>query len=344
MDSVTQIVLGAAVGELIMGRKIGNKAQLLGAIAGTLPDLDVLTTPFLKESIDQILIHRSYSHALPVHVLAALPFAWLCFKLFKGKHKFLDFYWLWFLGFATHALLDCCTTYGTQFFLPFTRYLVGFNNVSIIDPLYTLPFIALLIACLFMKRDSTGRRRTAWWALGISSIYMLATFGAKGIAHRKFESELKRQQIAYTHLSTSPSILNAVLWAGIAYTDSTIFIGDYSHAQQDDSIKFVSYPRNQYLLNQVSNKKIVNTLRWFSQDKYFVEQQSADTLNVFIVKWGSTDFTKSDAKRRFLFYNQVTKDKLGNWQSNAVEPRKDVDFKKALIQLWQRIWHRPLGY
>ena len=38
MDSVTQIVLGAAVGELVLGRKVGNKAILWGAIAGTIPD------------------------------------------------------------------------------------------------------------------------------------------------------------------------------------------------------------------------------------------------------------------------------------------------------------------
>ncbi|MCB0468978.1 MAG: metal-dependent hydrolase, partial [Aequorivita sp.] len=46
MDSVTQIVLGAAVGEAVLGKKIGNKAMALGAIAGTIPDLDVLSSHF----------------------------------------------------------------------------------------------------------------------------------------------------------------------------------------------------------------------------------------------------------------------------------------------------------
>ncbi|MFM8916554.1 MAG: metal-dependent hydrolase, partial [Bacteroidota bacterium] len=35
MDSLTQIVLGAAVGEVLLGKKLGNKAMLLGAIGGT---------------------------------------------------------------------------------------------------------------------------------------------------------------------------------------------------------------------------------------------------------------------------------------------------------------------
>ena len=38
MDSLTQIVLGASVAEATLGKKIGNKAILYGAIAGTIPD------------------------------------------------------------------------------------------------------------------------------------------------------------------------------------------------------------------------------------------------------------------------------------------------------------------
>ena len=36
-----QIVLGGAIGELVAGRKMGNRAVLWGAIARTILDLDV---------------------------------------------------------------------------------------------------------------------------------------------------------------------------------------------------------------------------------------------------------------------------------------------------------------
>ncbi len=42
MDSITQAVLGATVGEAVLGKKTGAKAAGLGAIIGTIPDLDVL--------------------------------------------------------------------------------------------------------------------------------------------------------------------------------------------------------------------------------------------------------------------------------------------------------------
>ena len=46
MDSLTQIVLGAAVGEAVLGKKVGNRAMLWGAVAGTIPDLDVGAFPY----------------------------------------------------------------------------------------------------------------------------------------------------------------------------------------------------------------------------------------------------------------------------------------------------------
>ena len=42
MDTVTQIGLGAAVGEAMLGRLVGRRALLWGGIFGLLPDLDVL--------------------------------------------------------------------------------------------------------------------------------------------------------------------------------------------------------------------------------------------------------------------------------------------------------------
>ncbi len=63
MDSLTQIVLGAAVGELILGKKVGNKAILWGAIAGTIPDLDVLNRYFFDD-LRANELHRGITHSI----------------------------------------------------------------------------------------------------------------------------------------------------------------------------------------------------------------------------------------------------------------------------------------
>ena len=79
MDSLTQVVLGAAVGEATLGKKVGNRAMLWGAIAGTIPDMDV----FLKYFVDAISateMHRGFSHSLLFGVLFAPIFGWLIRK------------------------------------------------------------------------------------------------------------------------------------------------------------------------------------------------------------------------------------------------------------------------
>ncbi|MBK7385126.1 MAG: metal-dependent hydrolase [Flavobacteriales bacterium] len=63
MDSLTQIVLGAAIGELVLGRKVGNKAILWGAIAGTIPDLDVLCRTFFDD-LRANELHRGITHSI----------------------------------------------------------------------------------------------------------------------------------------------------------------------------------------------------------------------------------------------------------------------------------------
>ncbi len=79
MDSLTQIVLGAAVGEAVLGKKLGNKAMLWGAIAGTIPDLDVYIKLF-TDPITATELHRGISHSLFFSILFAPLLAWFVTK------------------------------------------------------------------------------------------------------------------------------------------------------------------------------------------------------------------------------------------------------------------------
>ncbi len=337
MDSLTQIVLGAGIGELVMGRKIGNKAILLGSIAGTVPDLDVIATSIINDPIANLEIHRAYSHALFVHIFLAIPFAYLCFCLFKKKHSFMSFYWLWFLCFTTHAILDGFTTYGTQLFLPFSNYLFGLNNISVVDPLYTLPFMGILIWAMFYKKENPKRFTIALWSFYMSSAYMLLTFGFKYRAHTQFDSALQSQHIKYNYLYTSPTLFNSVLWSGIAATDSFIYLSEYSIFQKDNEIKFSSYQRNQNDMQDFECKEL-QTIKWFAQDKFFVLRPSEDSLLFFIAKWGRANFTRTEPRESMIFYSQFTKSK-GGIKATMVEPDfKDIRFGDLLRMLWRRIW------
>ena len=115
MDSLTQITLGAAVGEVILGKKIGNRALLWGAIAGTIPDLDVLTGPFVSE-LQELIYHRGFSHSLVFSVLGAYSIAWMVHRLYQLPYHHYIASILWFLA-----------PVGLTFFL--TRFDVGLNPI-----------------------------------------------------------------------------------------------------------------------------------------------------------------------------------------------------------------------
>ncbi len=339
MDSLTQIVLGAGVAELMIGKKIGNKAMLIGAIAGTIPDLDVLFTLGNKDVIHQLQVHRSYSHSMFTHLVLAIPLAYLTFKIFKEKINYAKWYWVWFMGLFTHALLDACTTYGTQLFLPFTNYLVGLNNINIIDPLYTLPFMGLLIAAMFYKKENPIRYKLAKLAMIISCSYMALTFVSKYVAHKKFEQALAKQNIPYKELSTSPAILNNILWSGMAYNDSTMWVGEYAHFQNHKDIIFLKVPRNRNILTNHPAQKPLKVLNWFSQNKEVIFPKG-DTLNYVVAKWGKGIFDNTDnALESFLFYYQLYPQANGTYAVSAIDPSKNYNFKKAFKDLWRRMFY-----
>jgi inner membrane protein len=119
MDSLTQIVLGAACGEVVLGRKIGNKALLFGAIGGTIPDLDAFVGKWIfKNEIDVMLFHRGFMHSILFSVIAAFLLGLLAYKLYNSGNRLhtttqKDWITLWFFSLFTHPILYCFTPYGT---------------------------------------------------------------------------------------------------------------------------------------------------------------------------------------------------------------------------------------
>lgn len=88
MDSLTQIVLGAAVGEVVAGRKIGNRAMIWGAVAGTIPDLDVMVGSIFMNEINGLAFHRAITHSIFFAVVFSFLIAYYAQQLYsKGYHR-----------------------------------------------------------------------------------------------------------------------------------------------------------------------------------------------------------------------------------------------------------------
>jgi inner membrane protein len=69
MDPFTHIVVGAAVGEVVAGDRVGNRAMLWGAVGCTIPDFDVVFAA-LGDPVTALSFHRGFTHSYLFALLA----------------------------------------------------------------------------------------------------------------------------------------------------------------------------------------------------------------------------------------------------------------------------------
>jgi len=338
MDSISQFTLGAAIGEAVLGKKIGNKAILWGGLAGTIPDLDVVLTPFFDD-LAMLTIHRGYSHALLFSFVVAPLLAWLVAKWYqKSDTTYKEWFWLFFLGLLTHPILDAFTTYGTQLFLPFSDYRVGINNLFIVDPFYTVPFFLCILTCLFLRRDSRARRIINYAGLTISCLYICFTLGAKVKVNEVFKQAALKQNINYQRMLTGTTPLQSILWYGLLEVEDGYLFGYYSLFDKDNEIKFDFIERKAYLIEDVRHTKEVDRIIWFSKGFYAV-RENAGKLFLYDIKFGRINLYRNPEKEDiFVFPFEI--EKLGDGTVKLIEQVQDapdITIRETAKELWKRI-------
>lgn len=331
MDSLTQIVLGASVGEAVLGKKVGNKAMLYGAIAGTIPDLDVLSRHFV-DTVTATEWHRGFSHSLVFALLFAPVFGWIISKLErKSEAGFKDWSRLMFWGLFTHPILDSFTTWGTQLFWPFDLRL-AFQNIFVIDPLYTLPFLTFLILTMRQGRSSPKRRKYNRLGLLVSSSYLLLTLVLKGIAFNRFSDSLEAQGISYKAIDTRPTLFNSILWTANIDVGDAYLIGNYSFFDSEE-IRFISYPKNHTLLGSLETNDKVKRLIAIAEGWYTVSRKEG-SLFFNDLRFGLISFDPKEAQFAFSYMLKEGKKELQVKET----PKFQRDAKRLFSSLWQRVW------
>lgn len=299
MDTITQITLGAAVGEAVLGKKVGNKGAAWGAAFGVLPDLDVLANPFVSD-VQEIIIHRGISHSLFFCAVAAPFFGWLLYRRYHNKAaSWRDWSLMVFLVILTHIFIDACTGYGTQVFQPFSNYSLSFNTIFIIDPFYTLPLFAGILMALFM-RQKAARRWVNYIGLGLSSVYLLAGFAIKSHVNSVYEQNFEEQQIAVDRYITTPMPFTEFLWVAYAKSGDTIYTGLYSVFDDDSNVTFQKVDMNTHLIDEYTGQLPVERILWFSQG-YYAANLKNEELVMHDLRFGRNDLWLTDGPASFVW-------------------------------------------
>jgi inner membrane protein len=408
MDSLTQIILGAAVGEAVLGRKVGNRAMLWGGICGTLPDLDVFANA-VSDPMSALAYHRAFTHSLPFAFLAAPLVGLALHRFYGGKDGPLGrwlvwpvlmavFYLMltggsylmpievyeipkitaaitvafalffvvigglrWLRGFpkkmenaswwgwtllafgaiVTHPVLDCFTAYGTQLLQPFASTRVAWNTISVADPIYTLPFLLLLIWARTRVQGNVWRSRLNTSGLVLSSIYLALTvvnyFNVEDVMH----DTLAADGIEAEATIIGPSILNNVLWSGTAKDAKKDLYYFSQYSLFDEQRRFEPWteiPGNHEWIAPYANDRDIRIIRWFTKDYYnVIPTDTAAHLQIADLRYGLIAEDPNDpASYIFAWQVDTTVHPVRAWQRNA-GPDDGVDMGGLFSDLWTRL-------
>ena len=266
MDPLSQGVIGAVAAQQKTTKNHFIIATILGFLSGMAADLDI----FIRSSNDPLLyleFHRQFTHSLIFIPVGGFVCAIFFYYLFLSNKDitFKQTYIYSTLGYATHGLLDSCTTYGTQLLWPFTDDRIAWNTISIIDPLFTIPLLSLITIAVIKKKKVISYLALSWdifySIFGLIQKERAETIG-DGLANTRGHD--------LVNVVAKPSFANLIVWKIIYTTKDSYYIDAVRLGLEENVIEGVkidklniqkSFP---WLDLKSQQARDIERFRWFS--------------------------------------------------------------------------------
>ena len=331
MDSLSQLLLGAAVAAVVVPARHRRRALLAGAALGTLPDLDVVPLNLLVEDpVARAVWHRGASHSLFVMTVLGAGL-WALGRRLWAPVRDAPRPWFWAvqLVFWTHVLLDALTIYGTQLFWPLPTSPVMVGSVFIIDPLYTIWLLIAVLAAVRLGARPAARR---WLALGLflSSAYLGWSLLAKSLVEREAARALAELGHGDAQHFSVPMPLNTLLWRVVALVPGGYVEGTYSLIAPGDRLVFATHTTDAQALAEVQNLVAVQRLQWWNRG-FLRADVEGECLVLSDLRMG--------AHPHYVFRFEVAERTTDGWK--AIAPQQWPWPREAFADpaaLWERIW------
>ena len=350
MDTLTQVALGACIAQAGFSKQLGQKAVLVGAVCGLLPDLDFLFS-IGQDQFNYLATHRGWSHSVFVLPIIAIPVAWLAMKWALWKDAAVkakppeNQYWRWyllcFLALMPPPLLDLFTSYGTQILTPFSNGRFTLDAVAIIDPIYTLPLLIALLIGMIKPTQKAKNTRWAASALVVSSLYLGFGLINSWEARQAGVTQLaENKSFEAMDIRASPTLFNTLLWRVVAKDINGDYAVGFFSTVTKQLIQFEFYSSVQNSLaekaTQTPEGKI---LHWFSTDMLRAEVEALANGNTQVVLTDMRFGLVSSPAQSFFGAN-FEFDDGDNFQRAYIpqERRTIFDVAGELKLIWFSIW------
>ncbi len=348
MDPITHTTLGATLAYSLLGKQLGRKTLLYGAIIGNVPDLDILAYPWLG-ALERLEWHRGISHSLFFHTILSIPLALILKNI---HHRFalspipvLRTILTLFLILSTHALLDACTVYGTQLLSPFSDTRYAWNIIFIIDPFFTLPLLlaSIIIALPFFKLH---RLSSARYAILLSTLYLLSLSLIKQHIDNRFTHARKNQGISIASPTQSaPGFPGPFLWREISRSPEGCYIAYASLFDSPDhpiTHSLLSFPPA--LQQRWQHHPTLRRLQWFSANHGYLSEDPQGHLIYHDTRFGETRLLPRSA-----FLTPDNTFTLFRWKlipnpDGSIKILRDQQTIPPLTTMLPILWQRLLGH
>lgn len=327
MDSVTHIALGAAIGEVLIGRKIGKRAMVIGAGAQSLPDIDFVAALWLPPS-ENLIAHRGFTHSFLFAVIISLLLALLADRWHRRQSVYVGGWFTFFIvQTGVHLFIDGFNAYGVGWFEPFSQHRYSFNTLFVADPFFTFGVGVACIALAVLKSSHPSRLTWAFSGLVFTSVYLVYAVFNKLTIDSQTRMALAESNLSTKRYFTTPTPLNTWLWYVVAEDQHGFHVGYRSVFDKRKDIRFTYFLRNDSLLIGVADHESLQRLKRFSKG-YYTAEIVQDTLVFNDLRFGQiTGWHNPRAPFVFHYYlshpddNElvIQRGRFTNWNRTTVQ-------------------------
>ena len=287
------MALGGAIAEAGFREKLGGKAVVLGCLGGMLPDLDIVTGVVMADPWVHLTAHRGITHSLFLVPFSSAVLAWIFWRWGKGAASFWWWYLLAFVVLFTHPLLDCCTSYGTQIFAPFSNVRIAWNCVSIVDIFYTVPLLLTLVCCPLLKKWWPHQK--TWW-IGVGVLFLTTSYLLYGswnhdLALKRTLADAGGKDVTILRAEVYPQLTTVWVWRTVVKTPDGFLLGRTNTLLGEKvTATFLSNDRDP-LIEKARNLEKIKVYRWFADDllreKISRHPQGGGMIQFFDMRYGN---------------------------------------------------------